>query len=628
MKSLTEAEILHTKNDNLEKAFIDLFDLYAEEVYQFCFSLLFYHEHMAEEDTRYVFEKAHKFFHAFLPGQLSYRSYLFSLAVTQIQRERKHIVTQSHGLPQSLRRKFSKADYHTWEALQHFDTNTVCILELWYGPGLLINEISVVVQMDIQTVQHIHDSALQHLSTVIPNIQQAIAHLFKQRQKKIVLPKSKRIRLQREVIEGRRPAPTFVKRVWWQALLGPMPLGFVLGIILVVGASVWYVYRPEPLTQADPVDTVVTLDPTVQKRPQVVYASGSLPDVQLSKRSVSIPDATLYGTSYKPEDTTVLIPEEEKLQPKITVDLSSGDYESISKAYVYSVPQALEEDDLQQAAYRHFFSLPLNQFTYVNGTYYIEDKGEEFKPLFIAFNNDGSVEFQMRQAAICQLDGLTKTYTDDETRTTAYDFLRAHYFVEVEEKELKIIRTSEDNRTIKKDSICKDGSSDPVQDREFAFFPNHVTVRYGETGQETLPMRLRGITVQTHANGVTNMRIDRLEALREHMVRSTEADLISLDQAVEEVKKFYYPATAERDQYQRFVKSFAQWDHLHGDARLQEMHITSVDLEYVFDPLNYRIEPYYVFTGTGASTAGPDEEIRIYVVATTEDIELRGPYRE
>ncbi len=628
MKSLTEAEILHTKSDNLEKAFIDLFDLYANEVYQFCFSMLFYHARMAEEDSRYIFEKAYKFFHAFIPGQISYRSYLYSLAVTQIQRERKFISPQSHGLPQSLRRKFSKADYHTWEAIQHFDITTLCVIELWYGPGLSINEIAAVVTVDIHTIQRIHDTALQQLSTVIPNAQQAVIHLFKQRDRKIFLPKSKLTRLQREVIEGRRPAPTFVKRVWWQALLGPMPLGFVLGITVVVGSAVWYVYRPEPLINETAPTNVATLDPVAQQRPQVVYASGSLPNVQLAKRSLSIPDTTLYGTSYKPEDTTAIIPEEEKLQPAIEVNLPVNEYQEITKAYVYNVPQALEEDDLQQAAYRHFFSLPLNQFTYVNGTYYIEDEGEEFRPLFIAFNNDGSIEFQMRQAAICQLDGLTKTYTDDETRTTAYDFLRAHYFIEVEETELKIIRTSEDNRTIKRDAICKDGNNDIVQDREFAFFPNHITVRYGETAEDTLPMRLRGITVQTHANGVTNMRIDRLQSLREHMVRSADADIISLQQAIDELKKFYYPATAERDQYQRFVKSFAQSDHLHGDTRLQEITITNVGLEYVFDPLNYRIEPYYVFTGTGTSIAGPDEEVRIYVVATTEEIELRGPYRE
>lgn len=622
----TEAEILHTKSDNLEKAFIDLFDMYADEVYQFCFSLLYYHAHMAEEDTRYVFEKAHKFFHAFIPGQVSYRSYLYSLALSQIQRERKHMTARPHGLPQALRRKFSKTDYHTWEAIQHFDISTLAVIELWYGPQLSINEIAAVVNADIQTVQRMHDTAIQQLATHLPNVQQALQHLFKQRERKLVLPNAKHIRLQREVVEGRRPSPTFVRRAWWQALLGPMPLGFVLGIIVITGSAVWYVYTPAPLVEVQTTPIIET-GPVVQTRPQAVFVSGALPDTQLAKRSLSIAEDTLYGTSYEPQDTTS-IPEEDKLVPTIRVDIPINEYRQISQAYIYNVPQALDEDDLQQAAYRHFFSLPLNQFTYVNGTYYIEDDGDEFRPLFIAFNNDGSVEFQMRQAAICQLDGLTKTHSDDYVRTQAFDFLRAHYFVEVEEKDLKIIRTSEDGRSIKKDAICKDGSEDAVQDREFAFFPNHITVRYGETPEDTLPMRLRGIAVQTHAHDVTNMRIDRLQSLREHMVRSANVDLITLEQAVEELKKFYYPASSERDQYQRFVKSFAQWDRLHGDARLQEIDITSVGLEYVFDPLNYRIEPYYVFSGSGITATGADDEIRIYVVATTEEIELRGPYRE
>lgn len=627
VQSLTEADILHAKSNDLDKAFIELYNLYVNDIYRFCYSSLFYHSRLAEEATRSVFEKAYKYFHAFIPGQVSYRSYLFSLAATQLHRERKRMARGQHQIPHAMHKKLKKRDVHLWEALQYLDYTALTIIELWYGPKLSLSEISVVVNLDHNEVHRHHNEIVDRFQKTIPDFTKALTQFFVRRAKKISLSSSVTTRMNREIMEGRKTSPTFVRRAWWQSLLGPMPFGFVIGIIAVVTAMMWYVNKPQPIVPDEPEVQEAYILSAAEQRPQAVFVSGQLPNIELSKHSLSQPGEVLFGTDYTVERSTD-VGQEDKLEPTISYDLPVSEYRSIERAYIYSVPEALDKEQLQLAAFRHFFSLPLNQFTYVNGTYYIDDANGEFQPLFIAFNNNGSVEFQMRQAAICGLEGLTDSYKDEDVRTGAFNFLRAHNFIEVEEAALRVIRISEDGRIIKKDAICKDGSTDSVQDREFVFFPGHVDVRYGGDASEVLPLRLRGITTQTHGNAVTSMRIDRLNTLREHMVRSAESDLISLEQAIAALNSFYYPSSDEREEYQRYLRSFAQWDHLHGEERLREIEITEVGLEYVFDSLNHRIEPYYVFSGNGTSDKGFDNEIRIYVVASTEELELRVPYRE
>ena len=293
----------------------------------------------------------------------------------------------------------------------------------------------------------------------------------------------------------------------------------------------------------------------------------------------------------------------------------------MAEAYTYTVPEALTEDQLQYAALRHFVSLPLNQFTYVNGTYYIEDDPTNFRPLFIAFNNNGSIDFQMRQAAICDLNKLTEPIADTQAQSNGYDFLLSHHFVEVKEGQLQINRVSSLDRTVPKDAFCEDGDTTAVQDREVVYYPPHSLFRFGPDPDEQMVMRQRGIAVQLHGRHVTNMRIDPLFLLQQYAERSDTITLKPLSQAITELQQFRYAS-------ERNNQVFPQWNHSHGSDRLQNMTIDAVQVEYVYDELNHLIEPYYVFSGFGTDLNDKVISANWYVVASTQTIELRAPYRE
>ena len=94
-----------------------------------------------------------------------------------------------------------------------------------------------------------------------------------------------------------------------------------------------------------------------------------------------------------------------------------------------------------------------------------------------------------------------------------------------------------------------------------------------------------------------------------------------LSQAITELQQFRY--SGERNN-----QVFPQWNHSHGNDRFQNMTVDSVRLEYVYDELNHLIEPYYVFSGFGTDLNDKVMATNWYVVASTQIIELRAPYRE
>ncbi len=626
-QSLTEADILHAKDEDLDRAFIELFKLYSNQIYSYCYSTLFYHTHLTEDTTQYVFWKAYKYFHAFVPGQVTYRSYLFSLAYSQARRHRTKFTKTQRQVPQTLRKKLSADQLHLWQALQHLDFDSLTVIELWHGPHLSSYEIGLVLNKEFTQIEEIYTSVLKRLQHSMEDPEQALQKLFSSRSSVASLSSSKLTRMNREVMGGKSSSPTFVRRSWWRSFLGPIPLGFVISIIAVVSVATWYVNAPQPIVTEVVEETKPIIRPILDQRPQALLNSGALPDIQKTKESLTEAEGRLYGTNYV-KDTLTESGSGEEVRPDIDVNIITEDYRAITETFTYTVPEALTKEQLQLAAFRHFFSLPLNDFTYVNGTYYIEDSDTDFKPLFVSFNNDGRVDYQMRQAAICDLENLTDQYDEDDIREIGYDFLRSHNFVEVEEDELRAIRISSDGQRIKKDAVCKDGSQDSIQDWQFVYYPVHTLLRYGDSAEDTMPMRFRGISVQLHGNTVTSIKVDRLDTLREHMVRSTITDIISLDQAVNILEDFYYPTTDERAEYQRYLRVYSQWNHQYQEDRLSEIIIDDVALEYVFDELNRRIEPYYVFSGRGIDLAGDNNSIRMYVAATTNEYELRGPYRE
>ena len=49
----------------------------------------------------------------------------------------------------------------------------------------------------------------------------------------------------------------------------------------------------------------------------------------------------------------------------------------------------------------------------------------------------------------------------------------------------------------------------------------------------------------------------------------------------------------------------------------------------MFDDLNRTVEPYYVFTGSGVDSNDKyHDSLRLYVVASEKQVELRSPYRQ
>ncbi|MBI2415983.1 MAG: hypothetical protein HYV33_04990 [Candidatus Kerfeldbacteria bacterium] len=620
MAKLTENQILQRRTAKLDQAFIDMFDLYREELYRFCYISVWYHPTTAVQIVRFIFGKAYQYFHKFTPhdklGYVSFRAYLYALAVPMVMHHRQR--SQRQAWPRALRKHWLEPDLAFWHQFQQADAFQVLVAQLWYGAHLSLAEIAQVVQRD--------DSAIQAWLDYISKDTAALLRCYKNIEQSVTMPSTQRLRLLRQVTATQQRAPSFVHPAWWHTMLGPIPTGFALGLVAFGVGLLWYVYGPvttTPLAQQSAQPVAVVL----KQRPHDITPNTTLPTIARSRQSLVVIDTVLYGTDYVVQRSIDTAAETE-LRPTMRFDINSADYRAVPDAFAYAVPEALTEDQLQFAALKHFSSLPLNQFSYVNGTYYVTETPNEFRPLFIAFNNTGAVEFQMRQAAICALPNLTLAVDHTAAQHTVFDFLISHQFISVDETDLKIVRLSKDDRTISKGKLCTSDATTQVQDREFVFYPPHTVLRYGDGANEFLPMRLRGIAVQLHGNDVTNVRIDPLHSLQQQIVKTNTVTLRPLHEAITLAQSFYYPDTKNNSETQRYAKVFAQWDHLHGNDRLNSLTLYDVQLEYVYDTLNHSIEPYYVFSGEGIDGTGPDDDIRLYVVAATNDIELRGPYRE
>lgn len=625
----SEAGIFQTHSGDLHKAFVELYTLYAKDVYVYAYAGLFHHVRLAEQVVHDTFFQAYKYFHTFTAGQVSFRSYLFSLAVPQVVQWRSELNEEHKDKVRFRNRKLTEAEQQMYLALQNLDPATFSIIELWQGEQLTPDEIALAVRFDVGEVRRRYAEQHSYFQQQIPAFEELLRGFYQKRAKLWRFTNGQERRILEKIIRSRRKAPSFVRRSIWSVIMGPIPLSFAIVVGLLTLGVLWYTNQPAPLypTETANIPPPNVVEPSAPQRPREILTQGQLPNVKISRSSLIAAEDTLYGTDWVVQ-RDVETDNETELRPTIQMNVPVNEYRPITEMYVYSIPEALSEEDLQLMAYEHFATLPLNQFTFVNGTYYIEESDQEFRPLFIALNNDGSIEFQMRQAAICQVEGLTDTISETDAQKVAFDFLHAHNFVYVDQPELKVERISDENRTITKDAFCKNGDQTAIQDREFVFYPPHTVVRYGEAAEALVPMRLRGIAVQVQGNTVTNVRIDPLQNLDTKLVQSEVVELIPLEQAVEAVREFYYPASADQGEAQRFRRVFTQWFHQHGDRRLQDITINQVRLEYVFDPLNRVVEPYYVFFGTGIDATGEDDAVRIYVAASVKDVELRGPYRE
>lgn len=625
----SEVDIFNEHGDDLHKAFVDLYTLYAKDVYIYAYAGLFHHVRAAEQVVHDSFLQAYKYFHTFTAGKVSFRSYLFSLAVPLVIQQRSELNEEHKDNVRFRNRKLTEAEQHLWLALQHLDPTTFSIIELWHGEGLSPAEIALAARFEEGEVHRRYIEQHTHFQEIIPEFDELLQSFFQKRQKALRFTAAQERRILEKIVKSRRKAPNFVRKSLWSFIMGPIPLSFTIIIGVMALGALWYTNRPAPLYPIEeaniPPPNVV--EPSAPQRPREVLTQGKLPDIIMSRSSLVAVDTTLYGSDWVVQRDSATDNEDE-LRPDIHMNIPVNEYRPISEMFVYSAPEALEENDLQLMAYEHFSTLPLNQFTFVNGTYYIAESTQEFRPLFVAFNNDGSVEFQMRQAAICQVEGLSDEISEDDARGIAFEFLRSHNFVYVDQPELKVERISDENRTITKDAFCKNGDQATVQDREFVFYPPHTVVRYGDAAEALLPMRLRGVAIQVQGNVVTNVRIDPLQNMHTKLVQSEQVELIPLEQAVTAVEEFVYPATADQGEAQRFKRVFTQWYHQHGDRRLEDIIINQVRLEYVFDSLNQVVEPYYVFFGTGRDATGEDEDVRMYVAASAKDVELRGPYKE
>lgn len=626
---LSEDDIFQLRNEDINKAFIEVYKMYVAEMYRYAFFGLYHHTRLAEQTTEEVFYKAFKFFHSFQPGTVSYRAYLYSLVVPLVVKQRTEFTTDQTKKIRLRGRKYTEADQRLWQAIQSLEPVTFTIFELWHGAHLAPPEIALAVRFDIAEVIRRYEVTQLTFSQLVDNYHAGVQSLYEKRDNTTILTISQERKIIEKIVKWRRKAPSFVQTTWWSSIVGPIPFSFALCLAAIVLGVLWYVQRPEPLTDMSNtnLEQAFFVKPSVEQRPRAVISQGHLPEVVESRRLLSQVDGNLYGTQYVQEgdiDTTTV----EQLTPDITINIPVNEYKDISEAYVYAVPEALPEEQLQLAAFDHFSSLPLNQFTYVNGTYYIEESADDFRPLFIAFNNDGSIEYQMRQLAICGLADLTTETNEETARTAAFDFLASHNFVFVESTDLRIERTSEVGHTLPKDVFCGDGDSSSVFDHEFVFFAPHTVIRYNDGAEDVLPMRMPGIATHTHSNAVTNMRIDPLYSLQDQIVRTEKAELIDLETAVTRVQEFYYPASDDVGEHERFQVAFPQWYHQSGNQRLQSMTINQVRLEYVYDELNNTIEPYYVFSGTGFDGTNEDPEMRMYIAAVNQDVELRGPYRQ
>ncbi|MDP3970688.1 MAG: hypothetical protein Q8P90_03235 [bacterium] len=625
---LSESDILSGKNADINKAFIELYQLYAADIYRYCYAGLYHHTRLAEQTVEAIFAKSFKYFHSFEDGGASYRSYLFSLAVSQVVKQRSDMQEHHHDKLNFSNRKFNDVDMHLWRAIQSLDPTTFSIYELMHGEQLTFKEIALAVRFDEAEVRRRHHNTHSKFQQIIQDFDEVLMNFYLKRDRILTFSTAQESRILHSVMKTIKKSPSFVKQSWFSNLLKPLPLTIATSVPLVAAVFFLVTNIPAEVPVEDSVKMAspALAEPSIQQRPREIIEGKSLPAIKESTRSLTAVEGLLYGSDYVVKREMAL-EDEEELRPTININLPVNEFRSVPEADIYGVPESLDKDHLQLSAFNHFSSLPLNQFVYVNGTYYIEESETEYRPLFIAFNNDGSIEFQMRQAAICGLEKLTEDIDEETARNNAYDFLASHNFIYVPMEELVVERMTDEESTITKGAVCNNNDEATVKDREFVFYPPHNLIRYGLGPDDNLPIRLRGIAVHMHGDTVTNVRVDRLHNLQDQIVKTETSELISIEDAISKLEDFYYPASQDEEDYQRFVSTFVQWNHRHGKSRLQEININQVRLEYVFDPLNLAIEPYYVFSGTGIDSS-ESVDIRMYVVASNKETELRGPYRE
>lgn len=622
--SRTETELFSNHTIDRTSVFVEMYHRYAAEIFAFCaMGLRTDNVQQTEQVVQQVFIRAHRYIHKFQPTpQRSFKLYLLELAEQVLEYYTQQAVPSMFMSP--LPKVIPMAE---WESIRQFNAieQRCCVLR--YGLKLEVFEIATVMQRDVDTIQHTLQRCSQQLN------EQALRQLYSQWHHGVSITFKHPAKLLKQIQAERPLQLAFARQQWWRRWL--VPVGVIVGVLCISLSAGWLWLNVSLSDFYVPIDTVdatnSSTEPAIVETPftTVNTATGQLPMVQYNLHSLAQPNGTLYGTKYIHQNDNPNTITETELHPSITINLPATAVDFIPQAYIYTTPEALTEVQLELLALRYFSSIPLNQFTYVNGTYYVAESETIFRPLFIAFNGDGSVEFQMRQAAICTLPKLTTKLTDVEANDQAFNFVAGHHLVEVSADQVQMVRVSEDNRTLTKNTFCKDGDAALVQDREIVVFPPHTTLHFTSGANDLLPLRLPGIDVQLHGDTVTNMRMDKLSILQEYVTKSDTVPLIALDDALTTVKQFYYPATDKQPEYQRFVRSFIEWKYSHADSRLKTVDIDSVKLEYVFDDLNRTVEPYYVFSGTGVDSTGKhQDDVRLYVVASVKNIELRSPYRE
>ncbi|MFA5996092.1 MAG: hypothetical protein WCW27_04435 [Patescibacteria group bacterium] len=631
----TETELFTNPALDRETVFVELYQCYVHNTYAYCaLALRNNNTRVIEQLTQQIFTRAWYYFHQYKPATTnSYRIYLFQLAEQVLE---YYTVLPTHQPMHQPAHVSIPMDH--WLIIRSFQVKDQRICALRFGLKLEVFEIATILQQDITAVQQVLYKCSQQLSE--DQLKVIYTRWYKTASTQLRQP----ARLLKRVMKKSTHTPTFVKPAWWRWLNTPLAFGLGSTIILVGLLLLGWQYQPllwaqitnlqhtkqitDAASNTNTNQSNESLVVTINKNNNVSTLS-ALPVVAYNPRSLTQPKNIIYGTNYVHDEKNNPENNDNEWRPAITINLPATAQDTVVEAYVYKVPEALTEQQLVLATLRFFSSLPLNQFSYVNGTYYITDSTTEFRPLFVAFNNDGSVEYQMRQAAICTLPNLTAQITNTAAFTAAYNFLAAHHFIEAPEEQIKTIRFSEDSRTIEKNAFCKNSDMMPVQDRSLVVYPPHATLHYNATANALLPLRLRGIAVQLHGDTVTNMRIDKLQLLQEHVIKADTVTLIPLDKALITAQQFYYSAANQAVEQQRLARSFIQWQYSRGDKRLRSLTINTVKLEYVYDELNHIIEPYYVFSGEAETLAGKYQtEVRLYVVASEKNIELRSPYRE
>ncbi|EKD76659.1 MAG: hypothetical protein ACD_43C00030G0009 [uncultured bacterium] len=634
---MSRSQTTSITNQHYDQFFSEIFSQYTDDVYRMALGGVLYDDVLAQELLYTVFTQTYKYVHALTQPATNPRLYILVLVVKEIRHLDEVIPSPQKLLSKKLKHKLTPIEEQLWQTLNSLPRPDVwLVFELLYGEKMSMQEIAVLLERSLLDIQQLHSQASQHIRSRVPSYIEYIQSLYDKRNAAIKLSGAQRIHVLRQITTKRKAAPTFIHYPWWQRFIQPKPIITTLAVLVVLGTGVaLYRYLPNLFTQRfqqASEDTSKLFDKIqplyiTQERPRTVEPDTTLPTAFSDKLSLISTGELLYGSDYV-YDHGAPSADDAALVPTITMELPAKEYIPVLKANIYAVPEALTEDQLQYAALRHFSSLPLNQFQYVNGTYYIAENAEIYQPLFIAFNADGGIDFQMRQQAICTLSNLTKTISENEAETAGFSFLSAHNFLEVAQSDLLIQLVSHPDRTIAKNAFCLDDDQTPVQDREVVFYPPQTVLRYDNGVADELPLRLRGIAVQLHGENVTNVRIDKLFLLQQYVVKTQQVEVRSLADATTALQQFTYPAAADRATVQQTTLVFMQWNHTYGSDRLATMKFTSVDLEYVYDELNHIIEPYYIFNGEGQDSAGRALSIRAYVAASTEMVELRSPYRE